>query len=51
MKFQELKSEVETLKDSITGELKISTVSGFLKLLLGPLSTFKKNFPHVKIDI
>ncbi|MEH6942078.1 LysR family transcriptional regulator [Bacillus sp. JJ722] len=51
IKYQELKDEVKTLTDSVSGELKISTISGFLKLLLEPLSTFKKNFPHITIDI
>ncbi|PGY13013.1 LysR family transcriptional regulator [Bacillus sp. AFS031507] len=51
MKFQELKDEVKTFTDSISGELKISTISGLLKLLLEPLSTFKENFPYISIDI
>lgn len=51
LKFQELKDEVNKLAGSMTGELKISTVSGFLKSLLVPLTAFKQNFPHIRIDI
>jgi DNA-binding transcriptional LysR family regulator len=51
MKYQELKDEVQTLTDSFSGELKISTISGCLRLLLEPMSNFKQDFPYVKIDV
>lgn len=52
MKTEELKEEIQSLKSSYIGELKIATVpSIFMTYLPKALSKFKKDFPQIKVTI
>ncbi len=51
-KTDELKDEIQSLKSSYIGELKIATVpSVFMTYLPKALSKFKKDFPQIKVTI
>jgi len=50
-KYQELIQKVQLINNNITGNLKISTVPGFIKQLLSPISTIKEEYPKITIDI
>ncbi|KGR90196.1 LysR family transcriptional regulator [Ureibacillus massiliensis 4400831 = CIP 108448 = CCUG 49529] len=52
IKTDELKEEIQSLKSSYIGELKIATVpSIFMTYLPKALSKFKKDFPQIKVTI
>lgn len=50
-KINELKEEVETYKNALSGELRIATIPGPMHLLVDTVTQFKKDFPDVKIKI
>lgn len=50
-KINELKEEVDTYKNTLSGELRIATIPGPMHLLVDTVTQFKKDFPDVKIKI
>jgi LysR family transcriptional regulator, transcription activator of glutamate synthase operon len=51
MKLHEFKEEAQTYNTVHTGNLKISSIPGFMLFLLEPLSAYKKAYPNVNIEI
>lgn len=50
-KVNELKEEVDTYKDTLAGELTITTIPGRMHLLVNTVAQFRKDFPSVAIKI
>jgi len=51
LKYQELIEKAQLMNDNVTGNLKISTVPGFIEPLLSPISAIKEDYPKIKIEI
>ncbi|WP_218780416.1 LysR family transcriptional regulator [Bacillus sp. EAC] len=51
LKYQELIHKAQLINNNMTGNLKISTVPGFIEQLLSPISTIKEEYPNITIDI
>ncbi|MEH6936744.1 LysR family transcriptional regulator [Bacillus sp. JJ664] len=51
LKYQELIEKAQLLNSNVTGNLKISTVPGFIAPLLSPISAIKKDHPMANIEI
>ncbi|MBI0580029.1 LysR family transcriptional regulator [Neobacillus cucumis] len=51
MKLQEFKEEAQDFNHVHSGNLKLSSIPGFMLFLLEPLSSFKKTYPNVNIEI
>lgn len=51
MKLHEFKEEAQTYNTVHTGNLKLSSIPGFMLFLLEPLAAFKKAYPNVNIEI
>lgn len=51
MKLHEFKEEAQTYNTVHTGNLKLSSIPGFMLFLLEPLSAYKKAYPNVNIEI
>ncbi|MEH7349769.1 LysR family transcriptional regulator [Gottfriedia acidiceleris] len=51
LKYQELVHKVQLTNNNITGNLKISTVPGFISQLLNPISAIKEEHPNITIDV
>jgi LysR family transcriptional regulator, transcription activator of glutamate synthase operon len=51
LKYQELIQTAQLMNDNMTGNLKISTVPGFITQLLSPISAIKGEYPKITIDI
>jgi LysR family transcriptional regulator, transcription activator of glutamate synthase operon len=51
MKLHEFKDEAQAYNTVFSGNLKLSSIPGFMLFLLEPLSAFKKAYPNVNIEI
>ncbi|MEK5418189.1 LysR family transcriptional regulator [Paenibacillus odorifer] len=51
MKVNELKEEAQIYSDTLSGHLKIATIPGPMHLMVKVISSFKADFPNVKIEI
>ncbi|MDM5327730.1 LysR family transcriptional regulator [Neobacillus sp. CF12] len=51
VRLQEFKEEAQSFNSVISGNLKLSSIPGFMLFLLEPLSSFKNAFPNVNIEI
>ncbi|MGG0655093.1 LysR family transcriptional regulator [Rummeliibacillus pycnus] len=51
VKINELKEEVDTYNNTLSGELRIATIPGRMHLLVDTVAGFKNDFPDVKIKI
>ena len=51
VRLQEFKEEAQSFNNVISGNLKLSSIPGFMLFLLEPLSSFKNAFPNVNIEI
>ncbi len=51
LKYQELIEKAGLMNNSLTGNLKISTVPGFDAPLLSPITAIKEDYPKIKIEI
>ncbi|OKP99514.1 LysR family transcriptional regulator [Paenibacillus sp. P46E] len=51
LKVNELKEEAKSCSNTLSGELKIATIPGPMHLLVDVVSTFKEDYPQVKIEI
>lgn len=51
IRLQEFKEEAQSLNTIVSGDLKLSSIPGFMLLLLEPLSAFKNAYPNVNIEI
>jgi len=51
MKLHEFKEEAQSFNTIISGNLKLSSIPGFMLFLLEPLSSFKNAYPNVNIEI
>lgn len=51
VRLQEFKEEAHSFNSVISGNLKLSSIPGFMLFLLEPLSSFKNAFPNVNIEI
>jgi len=51
LKYQELIEKAGLMNNSLTGNLKVSTVPGFDAPLLSPISVIKEDYPQIKIEI
>jgi LysR family transcriptional regulator, transcription activator of glutamate synthase operon len=51
MKVNELKEEAQIYSDTLSGHLKIATIPGPMHLMVKVISSFKVDFPNVKIEI
>ncbi|OCT11886.1 LysR family transcriptional regulator [Paenibacillus pectinilyticus] len=50
-KVQELKDEAQSFTSTITGEIRIATIPGPMSLLVKTIASYKKDYPHVRIEI
>ncbi|MGG0175855.1 LysR family transcriptional regulator [Gottfriedia acidiceleris] len=51
LKYQELVHKVQLTNDNMSGNLKVSTVPGFISELLNPISAIKEEYPNITIDV
>lgn len=51
IRLQEFKEEAQSFTSVTSGNLKLSSIPGFMLFLLEPLSSFKNAFPNVNIEI
>lgn len=51
MKINELKTEAQSYSNAISGQLRIAAIPGPMHLLIDVISSFKRDFPGVKIEI
>ncbi|WP_102348829.1 LysR family transcriptional regulator [Bacillus sp. Marseille-P3661] len=51
LKVQELEEETKTQKAKLTGDLKVSIIPNMMMLMFNTLFAFKKDHPHVNIEI
>ncbi|OKP81879.1 LysR family transcriptional regulator [Paenibacillus sp. P3E] len=51
LKVNELKEEAKSCSNTLSGELKIATIPGPMHLLVDVVSSFKEDYPQVKIEI
>ncbi|MGG3467399.1 LysR family transcriptional regulator [Neobacillus pocheonensis] len=51
VRLQEFKEEAQSFNTVIAGNLKLSSIPGFMLFLLEPLSSFKNAFPNVDIEV
>ncbi|OKP83486.1 LysR family transcriptional regulator [Paenibacillus helianthi] len=51
LKVNELKEEAKSCSNTLSGELKIATIPGPMHLLVDVVSTFKEDYPQVRIEI
>lgn len=51
MKLHEFKDEAQAYNTVFSGNLKLSSIPGFMLFLLEPLAAFKKAYPNVNIEI
>lgn len=51
LKINELKEEVDSYNNMLSGELRIATIPGRMHLLVDTVASFKQDFPEVKIKI
>jgi DNA-binding transcriptional LysR family regulator len=51
MRLQDFKEEAQTYNTVVSGNLKLSSIPGFMLFLLEPLSSFKNAYPNVNIEI
>ncbi|MEH7378638.1 LysR family transcriptional regulator [Neobacillus drentensis] len=51
VRLQEFKEEAQSFNTVTSGNLKLSSIPGFMLFLLEPLSSFKNAFPNVNIEI
>ncbi|WP_223590388.1 LysR family transcriptional regulator [Neobacillus bataviensis] len=51
VRLQEFKEEAKSFNTVISGNLKLSSIPGFMLFLLEPLSSFKNAYPNVNIEI
>ncbi|WP_057914856.1 LysR family transcriptional regulator [Peribacillus muralis] len=51
MRLQDFKEEAQSYNTVVSGNLKLSSIPGFMLFLLEPLSSFKNAYPNVNIEI
>lgn len=51
VRLQEFKEEAQSFNTVISGNLKVSSIPGFMMFLLEPLASFKNAYPNVNIEI
>ncbi|QIZ07690.1 LysR family transcriptional regulator [Priestia megaterium] len=51
VRLQEFKEDAQSFNTVTSGNLKLSSIPGFMLFLLEPLSSFKNAFPNVNIEI
>lgn len=51
MKVNEMRTEAEIHSNTLSGHLRIATIPGPMHLLVKVISSFKEDFPNVKIEI
>ena len=51
VRLQEFKEEAQSFNTVFSGNLKLSSIPGFMLFLLEPLSSFKNAYPNVNIEI
>ncbi|MGG1662309.1 LysR family transcriptional regulator [Brevibacillus sp. NRS-1366] len=51
MKIQEIQEEAQNYTNTLSGELRLATIPGPMNLLVNAISSFKKDYPHIRTEI
>lgn len=51
MKIQEIQEEAQNCTNTLSGELRLATIPGPMNLLVNAISSFKKDYPHIRTEI